>query len=179
MGRKRDNKSGKAQTLLALAREHESELLAAGLSSGVLDSLESALRAIASPGAIGGTSRVLIREVEREVAEIQAAVRKEFPGNEGFQAVFKANANLPTEPRQLLALARLVAHEAPDYSANLIKYAINAATVKHLVYLCDQLEKELGGADPEAAVHAAQEQIRAAAARAFAGKPELGAFDRA
>ena len=111
-----------------------------------------------------------------EVSEIQAAVRKEFPANETVQAVFKANESVPTQPRQLLALARLVVREAPDHSANLVKYAINAATVKHLSYLSDQLEKEMGGADPEGAVRAAEEQIRAAAARAFAGKPELDAF---
>ena len=76
----------------------------------------------------------------------------------------------------MLALGRLVAREAPDYSANLIRYAINAATVKHLTYLCDQLEKELGGADPRADARAAEEQIQAAATRAFQGKPELSAF---
>ena len=40
----------------------------------------------------------------------------------------------------------------------------------------DQLEKELGGADPEADARAAEEQIQAAAGRAFQGKPELSAF---
>jgi hypothetical protein len=129
-------------------------------------------------GSLAETQRVLMREIGREVSEIQAAVRKEFPANDAVQAVFKANEPVPARPQQLLALARLVAREAPDCSANLIKYAINAATVKHLSYLCDQLEKEMGGADPEAAVRAAEEQIRAAAARAFAGKPELNAFVR-
>jgi hypothetical protein len=98
----------------------------------------------------GGSERtstaapVLIRDIQREIGEIQAAVRKEFPGNAAFQAVFKADAPLPEAPRDLLAVGRLVAREAPDYAANLIEYAINAATVKHLSYLCDQLEKELG-----------------------------------
>jgi hypothetical protein len=96
--------------------------------------------------------------------------------NETFQAVFKANEPVPTEPKQLLALARLIVREAPSYAATLIKYAINAATVKHLSYLCDQLEKELAAADPAGAVRSAEEQIRAAAHRAFAGKPELDAF---
>ena len=111
-----------------------------------------------------------------EAKQRRAAVRKVFPGNTAFQSVFKADAPVPAGSRELLALGRLVAREAPDYSANLIKYAINAATVKHLSYLCDQLEKELGGADPGSAAKAAEEQIRAAAARAFEGRPELGAF---
>jgi len=176
MGRKRESRPDKAQALLELAREHEEALVAAGLPSETLDSLDSALRAMSPRGSLAERSRVLMREIEREVSEIQAAVRKEFPANETVQAVFKANESVPTQPRQLLALARLVVREAPDHSANLVKYAINAATVKHLSYLCDQLEKEMGGADPEGAVRAAEEQIRAAAARAFAGKPELDAF---
>jgi hypothetical protein len=103
-----------------------------------------------SGGESGGSARtstaapVLIRDIQREIGEIQAAVRKEFPGNATFQAVFKADAPMPEAPRDLLALGRLVARQAPDYAANLIKYAINAATVKHLSYLCDQLERELG-----------------------------------
>ena len=151
-------------------------LFASGLPSQALEDLEIALRGMEAGGQPGPTAQVLIRDVEREVGEIQAAVRKEFPGNTAFQSVFKADAPVPGAPRELLALGRLVAREAPDYSANLIKYAINAATVKHLSYLCDQLEKELGGADPRSAAKAAEEQIRAAAARAFKGRPELAAF---
>jgi hypothetical protein len=173
MGRKRGSTPGDAKRLLELAREHEEALVAAGLPCETLNRLDSALRAASAPTA---TARVLMGDIEREVSEIQAAIRKEFAGNESSQAVFKANERMPTEPHRLLALARLVAREAPDCSDHLIKYAINAATVKHLSYLCDQLEKELGGADPQALVRAAEEQIRAAAARAFAGKPELDAF---
>jgi len=176
MGRKRERKKDQGQALLELARRHEGALVAAGLSPAALDDLESALRRIDSGSHVGSAVQVLVRDVVAEVSEIQAAVRKEFPTNETFQAVFKANEAVPTDPRQLLALARLIAREAPSYAANLIKYAINAATVKHLSYLCDQLEKELASADPKAAAHAAGEQIRAAAARAFAGKPELDAF---
>src|SRR5438270_10296773 len=131
---------------------------------------------MAAGGQPGPAAQVLIRDVRREVGEIQAAVRKEFPGNAAFQSAFEADAPVPADSRELLALGRLVAREAPDYSANLIKYAINAATVKHLSYLCDQLEKELGGADPGSIAKAAEEQIRAAAARAFEGRPELDAF---
>ena len=164
------------RSLLELAREHQDALVAAGLPAQVLDTLENALRGMAAGGQPGPAAQVLIRDLSREVGEIQAAVRKEFPGNASFKSVFKADAPVPADSRELLALGRLVAREAPDYSANLIKYAINAATVKHLSYLCDQLEKELGGADPGSAAKAAEEQIRAAAARAFEGRPELGAF---
>jgi len=167
---------GGARGLLALAREHQDALVAAGLPAQVLDTLENALRGIAAGGQPSPAAQVLIRDLQREVGEIQAAVRKEFPGNVAFQSAFKADAPVPAGSGELLALGRLVAREAPDYSANLIKYAINAATVKHLSYLCDQLEKELGGADPASAAKAAEEQIRAAAARAFEGRPELAAF---
>jgi hypothetical protein len=168
--------SGGARGLLEVAREHQDALVAAGLPAQVLENLETALRGIAAGGQPAAAAQVLIRDLRREVGEIQAAVRKEFPGNAAFQSVFKADAPVPADCRELLALGRLVAREAPDYSANLIKYAVNAATVKHLSYLCDQLEKELGGADPGSAAKAAEDQIRAAAARAFAGRPELAAF---
>jgi hypothetical protein len=174
--RRRTSTIGGGRDLLEAAREHQDALVAAGLPTQVLDNLETALRGMAAGGQPGPAAQVLIRDLSREVGEIQAAVRKEFPGNASFQSVFKAAAPVPADPRELLALGRLVAREAPDYSANLIKYAINAATVKHLSYLCDQLEKELGGADPGSAAKAAEEQIRAAAARAFEGRPELAAF---
>src|SRR2546426_29181 len=67
--------------------------------------------------------------------------------------------------------------EAAGSAQTLIKYAINAATVRHLVALCDQLEGELGGADPVQRARAIEEQIVAAAQRAFAGRPELAAFE--
>ena len=170
------SKSSGGQSLLETARAHQEALLAAGLPPQVLDDLENALRALAAGDRPGPAAQVLIRDVGREVGEIQAAVRKEFPGNATFQSVFKAAEPIPEGPRELLALGRVIAREAPDYAANLIKYAINAATVNHLSYLCDQLKKELGGADPVSAAHAAEEQIRAAAGRAFAGKPELSDF---
>jgi len=110
-------------------------------------------------------------------SEFQAAVRKEFPGNVKFQGVFDAQRPLPASARDVLALGRHVAREAPGYAANLIKYAINAATVSHLVALCDQLEGELGGVDPVQRARTIEEQIVAAAQRAFAGRPELAAFE--
>lgn len=177
MARKREPaKPAGKKSLLEVAREHQDELVAAGLPAHVLDDLEAALRGRAAGGRPSPAAQVLMRDLEREVGEIQAAVRKEFPGNAAFQSVFQADSPLPSDPPRLLALGRLVAREAPDYAANLIKYAINAATVKHLSYLCDQLEKEMGGADPASAARAAEEQIRSAAARAFHGRPELAQF---
>ena len=66
----------------------------------------------------------------------------------------------------------------PDYAQNLIKHAIDAASVKHLTYLSDQLEHELGGANPAAKVKALEQQIVEAARQAFEGKPELSAFEQ-
>lgn len=91
-------------------------------------------------------AQVLMRDIQREAGEIQAAVRKEFPGNAQFQGLFNAQDPVPSAPREVLALGRLVAREAPQFAQNLIKYAINAATVNHLTSLCDQLEKELAAA---------------------------------
>ena len=47
---------------------------------------------------------------------------------------------LPEDANEMLALGRLVAREMPDYAQNLIKHAVNAATVKHVTSLCDQLQ---------------------------------------
>jgi hypothetical protein len=110
------------------------------------------------------------------VGEIQAAVKKEFPGNASFQSIFKANEPMPQGAREVLALGRLTAKEAPDFAQNLIKYAINAATINHLTSLCDQLEKEIGGADPVQESKALEEQILEVAKRALEGKPELSEF---
>jgi len=132
MAKKEGGKPRSGKKLLELARQHQDALMAAGLSSTVLDRLETALRGIQSGGQPSPASQVLVKDVQREVGEVQAAIRKEFPNNTSFQAIFKAGEPVPSEPHQVLALGRLVAREAPDYSANLIRYAINAATVKHL-----------------------------------------------
>jgi hypothetical protein len=97
------------------------------------------------PAKPNAAAQVLIKDVQREAGEIQAAIRKDFPGNAQFHKVFKADEPMPTDAHAVLALGRHVLKEAPDYSQNLIKYAINAATLNHLRSLCDQLEKELGG----------------------------------
>src|SRR5438874_1873353 len=92
-------------------------------------------------------AKEMIEEAVKEGEEFQAAMRKEFPGNASFLGVFKAQEPMPQEAREVLALGRHVAKEAPEYAQNLIRYAINAATVNHLISLCDQLEKEIGGVD--------------------------------
>ena len=162
--------------LLELARTHQDALNAQGLSVTVLDRLATALKGVDSKGP-NPAAETLIKDIQRETGEVQAAIRKEFPGNASFHSVFLAGELMPTEPRKVLALGRLVAKEAPDYSQNLIKHAINASTVKHITSLCDQLERELGGADPANDAHALEELIREAAERAFEGKPELAQFE--
>lgn len=170
--------AGPKSRLLDAAREHQDELQAAGLSPQILESYEQALRGVARQGRLPSAAvEVLARDVQREVGEVQAAIRKEFSGNPSFQSVFAADKPMPAAPREVLALGRRVAREAPDFAQNLIKYAINAATVNHLRSLCDQLEKELGGEDPQAEARALEAQIEEAARRAFAGKPELAAFE--
>ena len=164
--------------VLDAARKHQDALQAAGLPSVLIDKYENALKVIDSQGKEpGAAAQVLVKDIQREVGEIQAAVRKEFPGNASFQSIFKAGEPVPQAPRDVLALGRLVAKEAPEFAQNLIKYAINAATVKHLTSLCDQLEKEIGGADPGQEARALEEQILEVARRTFDGKPELAAFE--
>jgi len=163
--------------LLETARKHQDALQAAGLSAAQIDRYENALKGVAAQGKISPAATVLVRDLVKEVDEFQAAMRKEFPGNSSFLSFFRAHEPLPQEAREVLALGRQVAKEAPDFAQNLIKYAINAATVKHLISLCDQLEKELGGADPAVEAKALEELILAAARHAFEGKPELAQFE--
>ncbi len=175
----REKKSGSKKKVLEAARRHQDALQAAGLHAPVIDKYENVLKVLDSQGKEPSpAAQVLVKDLQREVAEIQAAVRKEFPGNASFQSIFKANEPVPAAPREVLALGRLVAKEAPEFAQNLIKYAINAATVNHLRSLCDQLEKEIGGEDPAKEAQALEEQIVDAARRAFEGKPELSAFEQ-
>lgn len=170
-------KKGKRK-LLDAARKHQDALQAGGLSAAVIEKYESLLKAVDQQGKQPGAAvQVLVKDIQDEVGEFQAAIKKEFPGNAGFQSAFKAQEPMPQSPREVLALGRLIAKEAPDFAQNLIKYAINAATVKHLTSLCDQLEKEIGGADPAQEAKALEEQILEVARRAFEGKPELAAFE--
>jgi len=74
--KRQTGKSAAGRSLLEAAREHQDALLAAGLPSQVLEELETALRGVAAGGQPGPAAQVLIRDVEREVGEIQAAVRK-------------------------------------------------------------------------------------------------------
>jgi hypothetical protein len=174
----KDNKKSRRK-LLEAARKHQDALQAAGLSGTVIDHYENALKGMESAGkGPNPASQVLIKDIQREVGEIQAAIKKEFPGNAGFQAVFKAQEPMPTGAHEVLALGRLMIKEVPDYAQNFIKYAINAATLKHLTGLCDQLERELGGVDPEQEARALEGQILEVARRAFEGKPELAGFQQ-
>ena len=167
------------RTLLEAARAHEDALQAAGLARTALERYENALRGVAMQAREGDpTAQVLLRDIQREVEEFQAAIRKEFPGNAAVQASFKAQQPSSNGAREVLALGRQVAREAKGHAADLIKYALNAATVRHLDALCDQLENELGGADPARDVRAVEEEILSAARNAFAGRPELLAFAR-
>ncbi len=164
------------RSLLDAARRHAGALEAAGLEEGVIAQYESALRRRDAQGeAISPAAQVLLRDLSGEIEEFQAAIRKEFPANPAFHAIFAANEPMPVQPRAVVVLGRRVADEAPDYAQNLIKYAINAATVKHLRALCDQLDRELG-ADPAQELRALEERIAAAARRAFEGRPELQHF---
>jgi hypothetical protein len=172
-------KKKRSRKLLDAARKHQDALQAAGLHAALIEQYENALKGIDSARKEPGpAAQVLVKDIQREVGEIQAAMRKEFPGNAQFQAVFKGNEPLPTDMREVLSLGRFILKEAPDYAQNLIKYAINAATLKHLASLCDQLEKEMGGTDPEKDAKALEETILEVARRTFAGKPELAAFEK-
>jgi len=164
--------------LLEAVRKHQDALQAGGLSPALVDKYENALKVIESQGKEPGAAvQVLVHDIQREVQEIQAAVKKEFPGNASFQSIFKAQEPTPQAPREVLGLGRLIAKEAPEFAQNLIKYAITAATVKHLTSLCDQLEKEIGGFDPVQEAKVLEDQILDVARRTFEGKPELGAFE--
>jgi hypothetical protein len=151
--------------------------MAAGLHANVIDKYENSLRVLDDKGKeLNAAAQVLVKDIQDQVGEVQAAIKKEFAGNTSFLSIFKAQEPIPQNARDVLALGRHTAKEAPDFAQNLIKYAINAATVTHLKSLCDQLEKEIGGADPVQDAKALEEQILDVAKRAFEGKPELSAF---
>ncbi len=169
-------KERKKSALLDAARAHQPALQAAGLPAAALEAYEVALRRMRQADGSAPATQVLLRDVAREVEEFQAAIRKEFPENPASQAAFRAQEQPPRDPREVLALGRHVARQAPGYAQDLIKYGLNAATVRHLRWLCDQLESELGGPDPARDVAALEEQILSAARQAFAGHQELAAF---
>ena len=164
--------------LLQAVRAHQDVLFTAGLHVAVIDKFEQALRGLETSGKPNAASQTLVIEVQKSIGEYQNAIRKDFPSNASFQAFFKAGEPVPSEPYAVLALGREVARQAPDFVNNLIRYAINASTTKHLTYLCDQLEKELGGANPAADYDDAEKQILEAAKTAFDGKPEYAAFQK-
>jgi|GEM_PF-1384675 len=167
-------KSGGKNKLLEAAQKHQGAL---GLHPSTIERYEAALqRSEKRTDEPNPAAQTLMRDIRNEAGEVQAAIRKEFPGSESFQSIFKANQPQPTEARKILDLGRLIAKEAPDFSQNLIKHALNQSTVNHLKFLCDQLEKELGGPDPTQEIKALEDQIREAGQRAFEGKPELASF---
>lgn len=170
-------KEAATRGLLEAVRTHRDALQSAGLQGAVIDRYEQVLKALGNAGKEPNAAvQVLVRDIGRSVGEFQTAIRKEFPGNAAFHAFFKANAPLPTEPREMLACAREVAKAAPDFASNLIKHALNASSVGHLTFLAEQLDKELGGADPRKEAAELEKQIQDAAARAFEGKAELAQF---
>ena len=173
---KSDAKKG-GKKILEAARKHQDALQAAGLQSSTLDKYETALKNIDGSGKeINAAAQTLVKDITRATGEFQNAIRKEFPNNTSFQAFFKANEEQPTEPHALLALGREIAKQAPDFSSNLIKHALNAASVKHLTFLCDQLEKEIGSSDVKSEAAELEKVILEVANRTFEGKPELAQF---
>ena len=178
MAKKSDaKKSAGPRMLLEAARKYQNELQAKGLSVAVIDRLELSL------GGLEGESKgpnvaaqTLMKDIAAAAAEFQGAMRKDFPGNKSFLDFFGAADPLPSDARGLLSLARKIAAEAPAFATNLIRYAINAASVKHLTSLADQLEKEIGGTDPKKGLQESETAIREAARLAFEGQPQLADF---
>jgi len=93
------------------------------------------------------------------------------------RGVDATTVNFPCGTAELAESVAELVREAPDYAPKLIKYALNAASVRHLEALCHQLDGELGPADLPQQARALEEQIRAAARKAFAGRAELEAFE--
>ena len=176
MAKKSDAKKS-PRKLLEAARKYQNELQGKGLSSTVLDRLEQALGGLENESkGPNVAAQTLMKDITAKAAEFQVAIRKEFPGNASFQALFGAGEPVPTDSRGLLTLGRQIASEVPNFATNLIRHALNAAHVKHLTSLCDQLEKEIGGTDPKKDAQEAEAQIREAARHAFEGQPQLAEF---
>ena len=177
MAKKPESKKS-AKSLLAAAKKHQDALQAKGLSATVIEKYEQALAGLANEGkGPNPAAQTLMRDIGSAIGEFHAAIRKEFPGNAQFQSLFKASEPVPADARGILELGRQVAAEAPNFATNLIRYAINAASVKHLKFLCDQLEKEIGGADPKKDIEGYEAQIREAGRHAFEGQPHMVEFE--
>jgi len=117
--------------LLDAARKHQDALQAGGLSATVLDKYESLLKAIDSQGKEPGAAvQVLVKDIQDEVQEFQAAIKKEFPGNASFHSIFKAQDRVVIEETdeavdwsladdplvyEIVAEARLVAAEQTQH----------------------------------------------------------------
>jgi len=178
MAKKTEAKQGKSgRKILEAARANQDALQAAGLASATLDKFEAALKALESKGKeLNAAAQVLVKDIGRAIGDFQSAMRKEFPNNASFQSFFKAHEPMPHDAHALLALSREIARQAPEFSSNLIKHALNAASVKHLTFLADQLEQEIGSADPQKDAAEHEKVILDVAERAFEGKPELSKF---
>ena len=101
--------------LLDAARAHQDTLQAAGLAPTALERYENALRGMAMQAREAQPrAQVLLRDIQREVEEFQAAIRKEFPGDAAVQASFKAKEPVPKGARQVLALGRHGLRPQPD-----------------------------------------------------------------
>src|SRR5207237_1368114 len=109
-------------------RRDAKEMIEEAVKEGDLteDDGKKALEEVQAQGKISGAAEVLVKDIQREAAEFQAAMKKEFPGNAAFLGAFKAQEPMPKEPREVLALGRHIASEAPGFAQNLIRYAINA-----------------------------------------------------
>src|SRR5260370_34988268 len=110
----KDKKSdGSRRKLLQAARKHQDALQAAGLSVMVIDKYEIALKGLQAQGkGPSPAAQVLIKDIQQETGEIQAAVRKEFPGHAQFQPVFRAGKPMPTEAPAVRALGGVLAEES-------------------------------------------------------------------
>jgi hypothetical protein len=179
MAKKSEKKSGSsARRLLEGARKHQAELQSRGLHASLVDKLEAALGAVESEGkGPNAAAQTLMKDITGLAAEFQAAMRKEFPGNAQFQAFFKAGEPMPSDARGILALGRQIVANAPDFAANLIRYALDAAKVKHVASLSDQLEREIGGADPKKDAAEAEQQLRDFVKSAYEGQPQMSDFE--
>src|SRR5436305_11466844 len=117
MAKDTGSKKNSRKKLLEAARKHLDALQAVGLSSATLNKFETALKGVEGKSSgPNAAAQTLIQDIRREVAEVQAAIRKEFPNNTSFQAIFKAAEPVPQDPRGVLAIGRLIAKEAPDYA---------------------------------------------------------------
>src|SRR5207237_4069799 len=99
----KEKEGGAKRKVLEAARKHQDARMAAGLHANVIDKYENLLRVLDEKGKEpGAAAQVLVKDIQDEAAEIQAAVKKEFPGNASFLNIFKAQEPMPSNPREVL-----------------------------------------------------------------------------